>query len=245
MYPVGLSLALMIFTLLMIKLKREKLAFLSVFLAFFILYMFSITPVSTALVRSLEMRFLPIKPGSVKASSIVVLGGPGRPKVYPRQFVEFGEGGERIFDGIRWWKSGSARYIITSGGGIDFIMMGQKEGDDLKALITEFGVPENFVISENKARNTYENAIFVRAAMIEKGMPLRIVLITSAIHMPRSYAIFKKAGFDVIPAPTDYIVDNYRFNWFAFMPRADNIHLSTQAIKEFFGIFSYWILGWL
>ncbi|MBL8028267.1 MAG: YdcF family protein [Fibrobacteres bacterium] len=244
-YPVGFAFTAFLAAMLFFKLKKNILAYVCGFAAIVVLYIFSISPTAYSLVNSLESKYPVVAPGSKKAEVIVVLGGPGRPKKDGRQFVEFGEAGERIFDGIRWWKSGAAPVIITSGGGIDFIMKGQKEGEDLKTLITEFGVPSKNVWAENEARNTYENALYTRAMMIDKGLPLRIVLVTSAIHMPRSYAIFKKAGFDAVPAPCDFIVDTYQKNWFAFLPRAENLHSSTQAIKEYIGIASYKILGWL
>lgn len=244
-YPLGFAFLMILFALTMLKLSKPRPAYISLIIALLVLYVSSITPVSTWIVGSLESRHPTVRPGSVKAEAIVVLGGPGRPKRGARQFIEFSEAGERVFDGIRWWKSGASPVVITSGVGIDFIQKDQKEGGDLKNLMIEFGVPASAILAENEARNTYENALYVRAMMIEKGMTLRVILVTSAIHMPRSLAIFRKAGFDAIPAPCDFIAEPYQTNWFSFMPRAENFHLTTQAIKEYIGIVSYKLFGWL
>jgi uncharacterized SAM-binding protein YcdF (DUF218 family) len=244
-YPLGFAFSMVVFALIMFRLQKTKLAYVAAIAALLVLYVSSITPVSTWIVGSLESRHKAVRPGSVKADAIVVLGGPGRPKKGARQFIEFGESGERIFDGIRWWKSGASPVVITSGGGIDFIQKDQKEGEDLKNLMIEFGVPKSAILAENAARNTYENALYVRALMIEKGMSLRVILVTSAIHMPRSLAIFKKAGFDAVPAPCDFIAEPYQANWFSFLPKSDNINLTTQALKEYIGIVTYKMLGWL
>jgi uncharacterized SAM-binding protein YcdF (DUF218 family) len=244
-YPLGFAFSMILFALIMFRLQRPRLAYVTAITALLVLYLSSIAPVSSWIVGTLESRYPTVRPGSVKAEAIVVLGGPGRPKRGARQFIEFGEAGERIFDGIRWWKNGSSQVVITSGGGIDFIQKGQKEGEDLKNLMVEFGLPSDAILAENQARNTYENALYVRAMMVGKGMMLRVILVTSAIHMPRSLAIFRKAGFDAVPAPCDFIAEPYQTNWFAFIPRAENLHLTTQAIKEYIGIISYKLLGWL
>jgi uncharacterized SAM-binding protein YcdF (DUF218 family) len=63
--------------------------------------------------------------------------------------------------------------------------------------------------------------------------------------MPRSVGIFKKVGFKVIPAPTDYIAIDKGYSWYSLMPMVVHLSLSTQVIKEFIGIIVYKMLGWM
>jgi uncharacterized SAM-binding protein YcdF (DUF218 family) len=69
------------------------------------------------------------------------------------------------------------------------------------------------------------------------------LLVTSAFHMPRSMALFRKAGFDVVPWPTDYKTAGNETPGLA----QDNVHDSLQntaiAIREWIGLFAYWMTG--
>lgn len=244
-FPIGLTLFLIALGFLLIRLDRIRQAMAPMAAAFLVLYLFSIMPVAGFLVKRLERRYLPVEPAMVKADAIVVLGGGGRPKTYPRRTVEFNEGGERIFEGIRLYKAGAAPVVIPTGGGIAFISKGQKEGSDIKEWMVEFGVPPEAILAEDSALNTYQNATFVRTLLNQRGIGKRVVLVTSALHMVRSVPIFRKAGFDVVPAPCDYIGEDGPMSWYHWLPNVSALLMSTQAIKEMIGITAYSIMGWM
>lgn len=244
-FPVGLTLLFIALGLLFRRLERPRLTTFSLVFAFTVLYLFSTAPVAGFLAKRLERRYLPVEPASIKADVIVVLGGAGRPKAYPRRTVEFGEGAERIFEGIRLYKAGVAPVVIPTGGGISFIAGGQREGSDLKSVMVEFGVPEGAVIAEDSALNTYQNATRVKAILESRGIGKRVALVTSAMHMVRSVPIFRKAGFEVIPVPCDYLAEDVPINWYHCLPQAPALLLSTQALKEQIGIAAYTLLGWM
>ena len=69
------------------------------------------------------------------------------------------------------------------------------------ALEQDFGVPVQWI--EEKSRDTRENAV-ESAAILKAAGVQKIVLITHASHMPRSAALFRATGLEVIPAGTDY-----------------------------------------
>ena len=83
----------------------------------------------------------------------------------------------------------------------------------------------------------------------------RIILVTSASHMPRSVALFEKQGFEVIPAPTDFTVtqagwDKLKSGGLAsqvlsLLPSAENLGLTTRMLKEYFGMLVYRLNGWM
>ncbi|NJN55953.1 MAG: YdcF family protein [Anaerolineae bacterium] len=82
-----------------------------------------------------------------------------------------------------------------------------------------------------------------------------VLLVTSAIHMPRSVAIFEKQGIEVIPAPTDYEYvqpdwdEGEGAGWFywgmSLLPDAESLQLTTRVLKEYVGMFIYGLRGWL
>lgn len=245
-YPVGLCIELILAGVICLYLKRIRLAYAALLLALSVLLVFSSKFTADALVGSLERKYPPIDETVVKADAIVVLGGSCRPVIPPRTQVEYNEGAERIFEGIRLFKAGAAPVVIPTGGGIDFMLKGQKEGNDMRTVMLEYGVPDSAVLAEVEARNTYENAKYVKELMLEKKIPLNVLLVTSAAHMTRSVPIFKKAGFQVIPVPVDYLVDEGKGSiWFELLPSVDSLMRSTQAIKEYIGILIYKMLGWL
>ena len=88
----------------------------------------------------------------------------------------------------------------------------------------------------------------------EKGIT-RVILVTSALHMPRSVALFEKQGIQVIPAPADFTItedswkqltDNNLAGWLiAWLPNTSNLGLTSNALKEYLGWLAYWLRGWL
>ena len=68
------------------------------------------------------------------------------------------------------------------------------------------------------------------------------VLITSAMHMPRSVGVFRKAGWKVLPYPVDYKTDGtgeYRY----MVGIGSGLGSLSAAIKEWVGLFAYRALG--
>ncbi len=245
-FPIGLTVELILGGGICHALGRRKPGQTLLVLAALVLLFFSSGPVQRKLVTSLERAYMPVNESVVKADAIVALGGAGRPKTFPRNHVEFNESGERIFHAIRLFKAGAAPYIITTGGGIDFMLNGQKEGDDMKELMVEFGAPADRIISESRSQNTHDNATMVMEIMRQRKLGTTILLVTSAMHMKRSVATFKRAGFTVIPAPADYLVeDSGTALWYSLLPTASNLTDSTAAIREYIGIATYKLLGWL
>jgi len=108
-------------------------------------------------------------------------------------------------------------------------------------------------LQEPNSLNTYENAVEVKKILQAKGIQ-RILLVTSALHMPRSLAIFQKQGIDTIPAPTDFLVTNQEIQEVNSSPQAtllnvlpdsDRLQQTTRAIKEYVGLVIYRLKGWL
>jgi uncharacterized SAM-binding protein YcdF (DUF218 family) len=101
--------------------------------------------------------------------------------------------------------------------------------------------------------NTYENAVNVKQILTQRGIN-RVLLVTSAAHMPRSLQIFQKQGVDAIPAPTDFLVTQQELQEpqstpqgriLSGLPEAENLQRFTRALKEYIGILIYRLRGWL
>ena len=102
------------------------------------------------------------------------------------------------------------------------------------------------MLVEDKSRNTRENALNVKDLLKERHLGSSIILVTSALHMPRAIRIFTRVGLKVTPAPADYrVAPTQGSAWFRLIPSAEALAGSTSAIKEYMGIATYKLLGWL
>ena len=124
----------------------------------------------------------------------------------------------------------------------------------MEALLTFMGVPEQAIWLEDQSQNTYENALYCAQLLKAKNID-RVILVTSAIHMPRSVALFEKQGIQVIPAPADFTVTQAGWDDLThgtlesqlinLLPSVGNLSLTTNALKEYLGILVYRIEGWI
>jgi uncharacterized SAM-binding protein YcdF (DUF218 family) len=121
------------------------------------------------------------------------------------------------------------------------------------AEVLEFmGVPREAILEESRSRNTFENAVETRRLLAREGID-RVLLVTSALHMPRAVALFRCAGFDVVPAPADFWVsDDDRLGFgngslegvvLGLLPDAENLANTTRALKEYLGLMLSRLLG--
>ncbi len=110
---------------------------------------------------------------------------------------------ERVEYATELYKKGFSRHLVFSSGFKYFI----KEADIMKALAISLGIPEDAIILEDNAVNTYENVVYAKRILDEKGWR-KIILISSPYHMYRVSLVFKKNASDikVIYAPIPYSV---------------------------------------
>ena len=87
--------------------------------------------------------------------------------------------------------------------------------------------------------NTADEARVVRDIMAGRGWK-KIILVTSAWHLPRAARQFRKAGVDFIPFPVDYLIDTDRpLTLLDFLPRATGLRDTEAALREWYGIAFY------
>ncbi len=251
-YPLGLA-CILLFLALLVSYKRKTSTFLVV-LALVILWLSSTTGFSNLLARSLEIKYLP--PADIPIGEVmVVLGGGTEPASPPRSGVEINGAGDRVIYAAELYKEGKAPFILLSGGDIEWMSSGSSTpAQDMATLLEQLGVPETALWLETKSQNTYENALYTYQILEEKGIN-KILLVTSAMHMPRAVALFEKQGFEVTPLPVDYSVteslsqdngkDSFINKLMDIMPSASNLALTTNAMKEYLGYFIYKLQGWL
>jgi uncharacterized SAM-binding protein YcdF (DUF218 family) len=250
-YPLGLACVLMVVALVTLW-KRPRWAAGAIALALIILLVGSNGWVSRFLVRSLEWQNLP-HAELPNAEVIVVLGGATKPAIPPRPAVDLSEEGDRVFYGAQLYQQKKAPLVIVSGGRIHWRDSGPSESADMATILSQMGVPASAIIQDPDSLNTYENAVNVRKILEARGIR-QVLLVTSAMHMPRSLLIFKRQGIAAIPAPTDFLVTENELQELQSSPQAtllnmlpdsDRLQQLTRALKEYIGLVVYRFRGWL
>jgi len=185
----------------------------------------------------------------------VLLGGGEEPADWPQPTAGLNAAGDRMVYAAWLYQQGAAPRILASGGivGVDGPAV-QPGAAAMAELLQIMGVPAEAVILEGRSRNTYENAVETKQLLAAEEID-RILLVTSALHMPRSRAIFTRQGFDVVPAPTDFTVTqaDWDYYWtpdpaiqvFNLFPSAEALDWTMRALKEYIGLAVYRLRGWL
>ena len=109
-------------------------------------------------------------------------------------------------------------------------------------MLLTLGVPDSAISLEGRSRNTTENARET-VKLIRAIEARRVLLVTSAMHMPRALSIFQRtfrdSGVTVLPASTDVEgLPGTLHPLGRWLPDADSLALSTRALKEYIGLFA-------
>jgi uncharacterized SAM-binding protein YcdF (DUF218 family) len=180
-----------------------------------------------------------------EVDAIVVLGGSLDPPLSPRLYLDLSGAIDRIWHGVRLFRAGRAATVLLSGGNV-FPLPGV-EGESFYAaqLMEEWGVPRSSILVEDLSRNTYENALYSKELLEENGLK-KVLLVTSALHMPRALRVFRSNGIDAIAAPTDYnIVDLEQPEIINWIPSLNAMGSLSALIREKLGIIVYRYRGWI
>jgi uncharacterized SAM-binding protein YcdF (DUF218 family) len=249
-YPLGLA---CLFILLALLLRRragwQRAALLLALLA---LVIGGNRWVAMGLARSLERRYLPSGP-MPQAEAIVVLGGGTESRQPPRPITQVNGAGDRVLYAAWLYQQAKAPAILVSGGLLDWTPGHTTPAQDMAALLEMIGVPSQAIWLQPESRNTYEDALYSAQILKDKGIR-RILLVTSAWHMPRSVGLFEAQGLQVLPAPTDFYVTDADWNdltrldlraqMLRLLPSADNLALTTRMLKEYLGMWIYNLQGY-
>jgi uncharacterized SAM-binding protein YcdF (DUF218 family) len=245
LFPLGLAILLCLFATWLALRRRAWMPAGVAFLAGATLYAAASPLVSNKLLLRLELQNRPVLVYP-KAAAIVLLGGSMVAVTPPRVLAETAPAGDRVIHAARLWRQKRAPRLVVTGGYIPFLTtMDGSEADLYAAFLTEmFDVPDGSILRVGDSRTTQEDATLSARLFDSTGMKKEILLVTSASHMPRASALFRKNGFMVHPAPTDFNgTENMPFLWFHLLPSADALAQTTLALREYVGMWAYRALG--
>ncbi|NPA32072.1 MAG: YdcF family protein [Aquificae bacterium] len=218
--------------LLVYLLSRKKLVrFISLSSALS-LYLLSIEPVKDALFYPLESPYWDKKPES--ADAIVILGGGAynNGRLKPSSY-------RRLVAGFLLYRKLRVPLIVSGGASLGSI----PEAEEMRELLRAFGVPRDMVFAELRSTDTAQNARFVKEICKKLGCK-RVALVTSAFHMKRALSLFRRAGLDAVPAPTDFRFEG-RYNLYSLFPKYSVLYDSSTAVREYLALLFYKLKGLL
>lgn len=190
--------------------------------------MLSYSPLSALLLLPLESTYSKVELTSTPPKYIHVLGNghtsnPRLPLSSEIALISLA----RITEGVSIYKAHPNMKLIFSGyGGYDPVSNARKNSQMAIAL----GVNPSDIILLETPKDTQEEAIASKKIVGDEP----IILVTSASHMVRASALFRKEGINIIPAPTDFQVKADSNLW--QFPSADGLVRSEAAFHEYLGL---------
>lgn len=188
----------------------------------------------------LAQQVLPLPPAvtladvrRTQAQAIVVLGGgvlPQAPEYGPPQPSSTTLA--RLRYGIRLARQSGLPLAFSGGKGWS------GNGVASEALAVRLAARQDFDFNlrwaDDQSRDTRENALRTAQLLQREGIR-RVALVSHAWHLPRATLEFQRAGFEVLPAPTDLPLTTERpaVEW---MPSAKALGLSRQVLREWIAL---------
>jgi uncharacterized SAM-binding protein YcdF (DUF218 family) len=159
--------------------------------------------------------------------------------------IHTSKGADRFLHPLQLYRLGKVEKILISGGSgllLDGIV---PEAEQMEKVLLKAGVPEEDIITEGNSRNTRENAVNT-AVLLEKHPEWQqVLLVTSAFHMRRSAACFKKAGVNADCFSADFYAYERRFTPDeTIIPSATAFNHWHLLIHEITGFVIYQLLGY-
>jgi uncharacterized SAM-binding protein YcdF (DUF218 family) len=207
-----------------------------------------LSPLGNALILPLEDRFprTDLDTGPAPAGFVVLGGIEDRLVGLARGAPSLNEASERILEAVMLARRFPDAKIAFSGGDAGILYPSGSEATGAAALFMQLGVAEERLILEASSRDTFENAVKLRAELGQAGLigpGKRWVLITSAYHMPRAMGAFRKADFAVEPWPVDYRTRGRADLTRPFDKVSEGLRRVDVAAREWSGLLAYWLAG--
>lgn len=235
-----------VFALALVGFFRRK--WRPVIAALVVLYVCSMPFTGNRLIHALESGYPQVPLDDVeKADAIVPLGGifgPPTPRGCRTCLPNLAEASERLEAGIALWQRKKAPCLVFTGGRIPWGPPEREvEGAASKRAAVARGVPDDRILVTGEVGNTDDEAHAVARMMRQRGWT-KIILVTSAWHMPRAARLFRKAGVDFVPFPVDYQTDTGApLTILDFLPRGDGLSRTEQVVRELYGLGFYALRG--
>jgi uncharacterized SAM-binding protein YcdF (DUF218 family) len=182
--------------------------------------------------KALEREYPPVTAAVLDAKWVVVLGGGTFSDEEIPLHSRLSEASlGRLVEGIRLYRQIQGAKLLVSGGRV---FGSGSDAESMRELAVSLGVNSVDIRVDEASQDTETQALIIRQMVGDD----KVLLVTSASHMPRSVGLFKLAGVNVMPAPAHYVVqDNAEFGPADLFPDSENILAAQRLVYEYLGIF--------
>ncbi|NLP31533.1 DUF218 domain [Oligella ureolytica] len=141
------------------------------------------------------------------------------------------------------YAAGKAPLIIVSGGANEGTV---SEARGMESSLLSLGVPAEAIVREDSSQTTRENALYTKRKMEEQGVD-SVLVVTSALHMPRAMGVFKSLGIKAYAAqnPPQIQMPSNQPDFNPYLPNMRALSASRSIIKEYLGYWVYQLRGWI
>ena len=173
-------------------------------LAAALLFFASLPCVSEFLLKSLEDEIPERSVAETPAAdAILVLSGILGDDRGPDRKTNWGEGYDRFEAGIQLWKAGKAPHLVLTDPSPSRPDGRETEGNRLRREAILTGVPAEAVVLLGPIGNTADEAGLLARTARARGWQ-RIILVTTAWHLPRAWERFRQQDVEWILYPVDH-----------------------------------------
>ena len=204
-------------------------------------YGFTTCPLAQALVEPLETYHRPPASMPIRQDAIAIFVGSPKLQPYTERPTIVGTGNtDLLLCGLAYIHAGSAPKVVLTGKASGEVSHAAAGTVALQEWAVLLGYPREGLIIEAQTEATHDRAQAIKPLL---GRDSRILLLDSAMHLPRSAAAFTKVGFTVTPIPCDYEMSTESWDLSDFVPRGENLKASSAAVHEYLALLTYWLRG--
>jgi len=248
LYPLSWALLLMILSFMLSFFHRRLLSRATFILALSVLWVAAMPVTGQYALQSLERQYpMQAMDTMTTADAIVLLGGGMGGEAPPeRLHPDLGDAADRVWYAAQLYLAGKAPIIIASGGVFSWKGEVQTEAAAMRQLLGQLSVPMQAIVDEGRSLTTVENAAN-SGVILNQLSAKRVLLVTSASHMPRALKVFQKQLPDVVfvPATTDVRALPLEASLLNWLPSAGGLARTTEAWHEWVGYIMYTFKGWI
>ncbi len=204
-------------------------------------------PISSRILATLERPYAGVDIEKLEpADAIVMLGGVLRFSENDAARVNFESPADRVMMAADLARRGKGRALVLGGGGPRKGDQRPIEGELVKRWLSTWGMTNVPIALLGHCTNTRDEAART-LALAQKFQWKRIILVTSASHMRRSEAIFRKLGMQPVCVACDFdaLSEIAHPRPVSPFPRWQAIQQLSAYCHEIIGYWVYALRGWV
>jgi uncharacterized SAM-binding protein YcdF (DUF218 family) len=244
-HPIGFLWLLNLIGFLVLLKQRKWRGALFLFIMATLIYLGATRPVPAYLLGALERRYAHELPADLPAcDAVIVLGGSHRSSKYDPLGVDLTDASDRLTAALELMRLQKAKTLVLGGAGHEAGGKIVTDADLVKTWFDNWHLTATPILSLGINADTHDEALHAQALIKEQKWK-KIILVTSAFHMKRAEAVFKKLGIDTVPVPCDFRILGGEDQPFKLFPEVSHLEETTLYLHEAVAGFVYRWRDWL